>query len=415
MLPRMLYLVEGLYPQCCAGTEKHAYELSQALALKGLPLKVITRQLKKGAAEKELIGKVLVQRIRPEGVFRGTGWKALGPMLLLFFRVFFILLINARKYDVMLISGLKTLPIPCLLANILIRKITILRAESPSDLGEDICPASLSRMNISNSFLLLKLLRQFRCRLIQKADLIVAISSEIKDQLLGAGVKPEKIRLLPNGIDTNKFCPVSDSQKKSLRSRLSISDDTVLFIFVGRIVKSKGIPVLIRAWNEIYKKYPGVKLLLVGSGSYSFDNYEHEVKKFIEDNSLRESVLMVDEVDDVDRYLKASDVFVFPSEYEGFPLATMEAMACGLPVIMTNVGGSQLIDSYRNGIVIERNSREELQKAIEWILNHPSDMLKMGMNARNTISSYSMDNLADKYISMSKSLVDQRDNGALPE
>lgn len=364
----------------------HAYNLARNLISKGLEVFVITRQTDLPSPDCEYVGNILVTRIPPRGQLRGRGWKALGPILLFLARVSYLLLKNVGRYDVIMLSGLKVLPIPAVLVSMVARKKCLIRVESPIELQEEVTTESLRKMNLSRSSILLKLWRGIRNMLVRHADCVAAISLEIKQELIGIGVDPYKIRCIPNGVDTDKFCPVPKDEVLKMRQELSLPTDKIVFTFTGRLAVSKGVLVLIPVWRELMQKYGDIHLVLIGSGKGSHDSCERELRDYIEAHKLGQSVSITGEVDNVYEYLRASDVFVFPSEYEGFSLSLLEALACGLPTVATRVGAaSELIEDHKNGILVNPNDRQGMQTEIEWLLNHRDVWVDMGRNARKSI------------------------------
>lgn len=398
---RICFLTEGFYPDL-GGIEKHSYQLSEKLVSKGQEVFVITRQSVVPSPDSEYVGNVFVTRIPPRGQLRGKGWQALFPVFFYLIRVFYILLKNVRRYDIILIIGFKTISIPAILVTMFTSKKSIVMPQSPIDLWQEISAESLERMGISSSSVLLKLLRRIRNPLIRRADSFVSISTEIRQELIGIGVNPKKIFSIPNGIDTEKFCPVSCCEKLEKRQRLSIPVNKVILIFTGRLTVSKGLLLLINVWNELVKEYENIHLLIVGAERDSHDGCEVELNEYIKLHNLKESLSLTGEVGNVHEYLQASDIFVFPSEYEGFGLSTVEALACALPSVVTKVGvASEIIQDRKNGLVINPKDRTELIESIKWLLHHKELWEKIGLNARRAVvGEYSMEAVADKYIQL---------------
>jgi glycosyltransferase involved in cell wall biosynthesis len=370
----------------------HGYQLASGLSSKGFELLVFARQTDPPSPEIERVGKIEIRRILPKGRLKGKGWKALGPLLLFLTKLLLLLIRHSRSYDIILSFGIKILPIPALLLKLGARKICVIRAESPMELREDISEESLRKMSLSRVAKFLRIFQWARNWAIRQSDCFVAISSEIRQDLLDLGWNPGKIRSIPNGIDADLFFPVSSDEKSLLRQRLDLPANKSLFVFTGRLAKSKGVLMLIQVWAELVRKYPDIHLVLVGSGSgvLSFDGCEEELITYVKDHHLEESVSLTGQVDNVQTYLQASDVFVFPSEYEGFGLVIVEALACGLPAVVTRVGvAREHIQDYDNGMLVEPKDRAGLLRAMEWLLNHKELWPRMGMNAR--------DGIKDKY------------------
>jgi len=234
--------------------------------------------------------------------------------------------------------------------------------------------------------------------LVKRADCIVAISPEIKRALAGFGVPPDRIQSIPNGTDPNQFCPLPRDRALALRGKLSLATDRVIVVYTGRLIGSKGLPLLLEVWNELVAHNKDIQLVLVGTGEGSHDSCESELRTYVKLHSLKDSVLFTGEVSNVHEYLQASDIFVFPSEHEGFSLSLVEALACGLPSVVTSVGvASELIENYKTGILVNPKDKEGLKGALDWLLHHKEKWPAMKQQARQRGEQYSMEVIADRY------------------
>lgn len=407
--PRVCFLTESYYPKIADGIALIAHQLATSLSSRGLEILVITRQIEPPSPSLERLGHILIRRVPPSGLMKGKGWRALAPILFFLIRVLYLLIRNIYKYDIIVVFGVKILPIPALLMRFLFRKKCIIRAESPMDLREDISAESLRRMNLSRFSGLLRLVRNLRAGMIRQADCFVAISPEIRRELLNQGWNPGKIRSIPNSIDTEVFRPVSRTERLRIREKLSLPVNKNIFVFTGRIAESKGVLLLIYVWNELLVRYDDLHLVFVGSGSseVSFDSCEDRLLAYLQQHHLESSVTLTGHVDNVQEYLQASDVFVFPSEYEGFGLAIIEALACGMPSVVTRVGiAPEQIQEFVNGVLADPKDREGFRKSMEWLLDHRELWTQIGTNARNGITDkYSIRVVAEKYLELFRELV----------
>lgn len=171
-----------------------------------------------------------------------------------------------------------------------------------------------------------------------------------------------------NGIDTHYFNSdwFSDETKSALKSTLHILPGELVFCFVGRLVKDKGLNELIVAFQELSQSYKKIKLLLVGSFEQELDPLEAYTKECIERNA---QIISVGYQKDVRPYLAISDVFVFPSYREGFPNVVMQAGAMNVPAIVTDINGcNEIITHERNGLIIPPKNKEALKQSMERLL-----------------------------------------------
>ena len=401
-LPRVWYLTDGFFPPIVGGLEKHAFQLSSLWIAKGLPLTVITRKMEPDSPSSELYENVPITRIPPVGILKGKGWRAVLPMLSLLVRVAYRLFSNVGAYEIVLVSGVRILSIPAVLLSRLLGKRCVIKSESPIELWEDVSSQSLERMKFFCVAPLLRVYRSMRNVLLRRADKLVAISAEIGRQYLEIGIDPGKICAIPNGIDTELFQPVPAAEKRRLRTALGLPADAAVFIFSGRLARTKGVMTLARVWSALLQERPDIHLVMLGSGRSSVDSCEEELKEYVRHNGMEAHVSLTGEVDDVHRYLQASDVFVFPTDFEGFSLALVEALACGLPTVSTRSGAAcELVEDRRTGRLVDPKDAAQLQSALEWMLANRDGWEAMGKAARLTIvGRYGMERVANQYLEL---------------
>ena len=230
----------------------------------------------------------------------------------------------------------------------------------------ELAAKSIKRWRKVATFLVKKLAKH----LYNKCRLLMVPGPEILVMLQNIGVttRMEKVSL---GVDTQRFAPAPD--KAAAKKAVGIDPHKNVVGFVGRIAREKNIPTLQQAFDMMRKDNPDTVLLIVGEG------LRNEIKE-------GEGVIITGMTNDVIPYLQAMDVFVSPSLTETSSLATMEAMACGLPVIVTPVGNiPEYVMHEKNGLFFGRRDVEDLAKKIEFLLQHPDESAKLGAAARRTI------------------------------
>ncbi len=201
--------------------------------------------------------------------------------------------------------------------------------------------------------------------------------------------KPEKLKVIgngsSNGIDTRYFDPemFDDNQRRELRSDHHIGADDLVFIFVGRLVKDKGINELIVAFDLLYKGHPHIKLLLVGSKENDLDPLLPETEVMID---THEGIIAVGFKQDVRPYFSMADVLAFPTYREGFPNVVMQAGAMGLPSIVTDINGcNEIIKDGVNGVIIQPKNEEQLLMAMQLMIQDPTKRGYMKTHCRPMI------------------------------
>jgi glycosyltransferase involved in cell wall biosynthesis len=196
---------------------------------------------------------------------------------------------------------------------------------------------------------------------LKEADKIIAVSNATKDYVLSLGAKPDKVTVLHNGVDLVKFRPI-EGKRQEMRKKLGIAQDAVVALTVRRLVYKNGIDTLIDSANIAIKKNPRIVFVAVGKGPDS-----NSVKSKIEQLGIEKNFRLAGFVSDEDlpSYYNVADSFVLPSKSgEGLPLVALEAMACGLPVIATNVGGIKEVMIKDYGKLVPPNEPQLLAEAV---------------------------------------------------
>lgn len=209
----------------------------------------------------------------------------------------------------------------------------------------------------------------------------IAISEEVKRHLHEDFLVKEKdIAVIPNGIDINSFSDTEQSKeiRGHLRKNLGLSDNDFVVGIVARLSDVKGHIYLIQGMKKVIDKYPQASLLIVGEGKM-----KPELLRLTRELGIERKVFFMPEVYDTVGVLSAMDLFVMPSLKEGLGLALMEAMASGLAVIGSNVGGiKSLIKDGENGLLAEAADSKGLSEAIMLLLEDRERRKFLGNNAQ---------------------------------
>ena len=198
-------------------------------------------------------------------------------------------------------------------------------------------------------------------QVLKEADKIIVVSNATKNYILGLGADPEKIEVLHNGVDLNRFKPLTEVKEK-MRKKLGIPKDVCVVLTVRRLVYKNGIDTLLDSAEIAVKKNPKLVFVVVGKGP----DFE-EVKERIVHLGMQRNFRLTGFVSDKDLpfYYNVADFFALPSKSgEGLPLVALEAMACGLPVVATNVGGISEVMNEDYGKLVPPNSPDSLAEAV---------------------------------------------------
>ena len=223
------------------------------------------------------------------------------------------------------------------------------------------------------------------------ADMVYPNSYGLRDIILQNGyTRAEKLKVLgngsTNGIDTAVFAPdiVDDADKSALKKRLGIGPDDFVFIFIGRLVRDKGIVELVEAFRRLSENH-SIKLLLVGRQEEDLDRLPTGTR---DDMARNPDIIAAGYQEDVRPYLAISDVLVLPSYREGLPNVPMQACAMEVPCIVTDINGcNEIITDQVNGLLVPPKQVEPLEQAMERILQDPGLLKRLKGNARPQIVS----------------------------
>jgi sugar transferase (PEP-CTERM/EpsH1 system associated) len=199
--------------------------------------------------------------------------------------------------------------------------------------------------------------RVFRRAAYEMADVVFAVTRELRDyHARQAWISPERIRVIYNGVDTERFSPRPDA-RVSWRRRFCVPEDRFVVGTVGRMVPIKDHPTLLRATAILLSRGINAHVLLVGSGP----ELQHNQQLVEASPELRGHVTFVGDSDEVPELLNAMDAFTLPSIAEGMSNTLLEAMAVGLPVVATSVGGNnEVVEEGRSGWLFRPRNAEML-------------------------------------------------------
>lgn len=219
--------------------------------------------------------------------------------------------------------------------------------------------------------------------ILRKVDICTANSNATKDLILAANGSYKRVDIIPMGVDTDKFEPFVQNKKQIILS-------------VSRLNKNKGIDYLIDAMPKVVHKFSNVKLIVVGDGPEK-DNLTNKIRKL----NLENSVSLVGAIKnrDLPYYYNISDIFVLPSLKEGLGVVLLEAMACGTPVIGSNIGGIRdIIVDGQNGSFIEPGNSNNIAEKIIWILSNQEIRDTFSENGLKTVRErFSWDIVTEKF------------------
>jgi len=240
-------------------------------------------------------------------------------------------------------------------------------------------------------------LRDWILQFTSKLDNVVTVvSQKAKEKLVTArAILPSKTIVIYNGIDLDKFKFRNKEKREEIRKELNLKGSDKVLISVGRLFKAKGYPYLIKAIKSFKTRYPKIILLILGEGKE-----RKKLEKLIKDNNLKQNVFLLGRKEDISNYLNAADVFVLASLWESLPNVILEAMACDLPVVTTNVGGiPEIVENGVSGFLVKPKNPLALTKKIDFVLNlSPRERGEMGKIGRKIVEEkFSLERMVKEY------------------
>lgn len=223
---------------------------------------------------------------------------------------------------------------------------------------------------------------------------VVAVSEGVRARLLGAGVRPERVRVIRNGIVLTPQTTTSRDDHRPLTVGL-----------VGRLSPEKGVDTFINVAAIVLKQLPSTRFLIVGDGPE-----RASLQALINQLGVSENVHLLGRRDDMDAVYRSLDVQVLSSRTEGLPMALLEGMSYGLPVVATQVGEiPAVIRNGDSGLLVEPDRTVEIAKAISTLLQDQARRYTMGTNARARIASeFSASQMAFSYIDVYREAIATR-------
>lgn len=217
-----------------------------------------------------------------------------------------------------------------------------------------------------------------------RVDGLIAVSPEVKESILMtmAGVPADKIAVIPNGVDTRRYR--QSAERETIRARLGLSANDHAVAVVATFKEQKGHRYLIEAARTLASDFPDTRYLLIGDGELRPD-----IERQIAAAGLEASFRLLGMRPDVPELLTAADLFVLPSLWEGLPMALIEAMAAGLPVVATSVSGTRgVMLPGETGLLVPPGDAAALAQAVALLLAEPERAAQMGAAGRRRVEQH---------------------------
>ncbi|MBI4572080.1 MAG: glycosyltransferase family 4 protein [candidate division NC10 bacterium] len=360
-------LVAGQFPPTIGGEERHAELLGKALVACGHEVCVLTQPVP-GAPRRET-----VQGLRVERAIRSLRHKPLvGPTYAASVALF--LLRRRRAFDIVQTTYLYWETVVAALLKRLLKPRLVVRIVVPGP-GGDIDRFRALRLWPFPDRWRRRALERLTALVLRRADAFITLTPCGREELIGLGISPARCFVVPNGIECSRFASVPRSPWHEGTPRL---------ICLARLVRQKGLDVLLRALPVLQAAVGPVALTLLGEGPE-----QSRLAALAVELGVADAVCFAGTVGDVRPHLAAADVFVLPSRFEGLPLALLEAMGAGLPVVATAVSGNT--DAVRDGVdglLVPPEDPAALAAAVACVLRDPDLATRLATTARLRVASH---------------------------
>jgi glycosyltransferase involved in cell wall biosynthesis len=374
--PISYLLIIYTYPPVLGGSEIEAQRVSEALQARGCRVKIVCAGGPPMPPVKEwidpcgvpvrIIGAAWPKRLRGYIFALGVAWT---------------LFKERKNYEIayFLMQGIHLVPgIP--MAGMLGKRIVMKFS----------CSSEVRQMNDSLSGRIeLRLLRYW-------ASTILILNPGMVEEAKEVGLDLKLVDWMPNPIDTDDFRPCSPEERVEKRRELGLGPDTPVVVFVGRLHKQKELPWLVGAFAKVVQQKPDAVLALIGEGPL-----REEITQRVRDLGIQNNVIFTGRLDSkgVLKWLQAADVFTLISAIEGLPCCVLEAMAAGLPPVLSDIPAhTQLVENEVHGLITELGNQDSIAQGLLRLLNDPELRAKLSAAARNRmIEQYSTGEVVTRY------------------
>ena len=348
---RILVVIRQFFPRA-AGAETQALRQAKSYIAMGHPTTVVTGRYDRALPKLDSIEGVGVVRLAAPQV------RFLGSLVFLTSLALYLIL-RARQYDAVLVFHLKQAAMIAAVVCGLLGKRAVISDQAAGQFGD----IHALKTALMGGLILAG------CR---RAAAFISGSRDITDELLSARIPASRIRFIPNGVPMERFASLPD--RAGVRIALGLPDRAFVVVNIGRQTAQKDLQTLLAAWREFVAMRPQALLCLVGDG-----DERRRLETLVSQWRLADTVRFEGWRQNVSDYLAAADVFASSSVSEGTHLALGEAMAAGLPVIATPVGGARdFVRDGDNGIIVPVGDAGRLSDALERLASDGALRERMG-------------------------------------
>jgi glycosyltransferase involved in cell wall biosynthesis len=354
MIPRVALLTTFFRP-VVGGVESNAERLARYLQANGFSVVVLTKRVTSDLPDTEDLDGIHVQRIGPRGERNGRGKWRLTPHATSW------LISHRAEYDVVCCIDFRGIGLAALAARLVTGRPVLFQAQTPG----------VFRWPVRAAY--------------RRPDALACIGREIEREALALGIPRQRVHFLPNAIDMTQFRLPEPGERAELRRSLGLPANDTVCVFLGRLSLEKGLMDLMDAWRLADR----ARAMLVVAGP-DMEGHPWNVgpaaRAFARGHNLEGSVRFVGSMRDPAPLLRAADIFVQPSHFEAQGLSAVEALASGVPVVASAVGG--LLDFVRdgeNGKLFPPKDAPSLARCLQLLIDDPALRGRLSAAARPSV------------------------------
>lgn len=376
--PRLLVLSAYYFP-VQGGSETHARALAAYLQKAGFDLRVVTKRVDANSPAVERIDDVPVYRVPPAG--ERTGFRKWLMIPFAFAKIVSL----RREFDLIYCPGYQGIGVAAIMAGRLLGRPVVLRSGNLGVLAGGNWNAPLARWGLGGSTAVVRWLKGRLRAIYMAADAFVCNCREIETEALECQVPRNHVHYLPNAVDLTRFQAPVDGERAQIRASAGWPADALICLYVGRLSTEKGVLDVLAAWREV--RHDNALLILVGPDMTGNPlDAGPLARRYVSEHGMGDRVRFHGASRDVAHLLRAADIYVQPSHYEAFSNAVIEAMATGLPVVASRVGGMlDCIVDDENGLLSTPADAADIARKLQRAIDDAGLRARLGERARQTV------------------------------
>jgi len=370
--PLSVFFVSRYFYPFVGGLEKRVYSLARALAARGIRVTIVTSRISADVPPEQILEGVSIHRLASPRV------KVFGACVFIA-RLAQFLFQKRSHYQAVHAFQVGHTSAAAVLIGRLLRKPVFLSLSgggSGGDVGRHVkTPWGLAFLGL--------------CRF---ASTIVVLNAHMQREVKLLMYPAARTDCIPNGVDTTCYQPHQD--RSQLRRDMTMPEKPTI-LYTGRLSAEKGVATLMRAFTLL--RSPSAALYIVGSGPE-----QQRIERMIQELCPDKKVVLLPACNDIRPYYQCADIFVMPSFHEGISNSVLEAMACALPVIATDVTGNiDLIRHRHNGLLVPPGDAPALAAALDELLSSPETARDMGCRGQIIAQTkYCFDDMVERYCAL---------------